>query len=134
MICIRNRTISFRSTMLTTLTQISIISYLFDAFPPPATLSALTIAASLRLLVAAAIPLVIIQDITTLGGNWAYSIFGFIATAFITLPFVGYRWGSEARAKSKYNKDQMMGMEVTMEERANRDTDSEAQMMSNAGA
>jgi DHA1 family multidrug resistance protein-like MFS transporter len=57
--------------MLTTSTQISIISYLFDAFPPPATLSALTIAASLRLLVAAAIPLVIIQDITALGGSWA---------------------------------------------------------------
>jgi hypothetical protein len=52
--------------------------------------------------VAAAIPLVIIQDITTLGGSWAYSIFGFITTAFIILPFVG---GSGARAKSKYNKD-----------------------------
>jgi DHA1 family multidrug resistance protein-like MFS transporter len=118
--------------MLTTSTQISIISYLFDAFPPPATLSALTVAASLRLLVAAAIPLVILQDITALGGGWAYSIFGFIATAFIALPFIGYRWGSEARAKSKYNKDQMMGMEVKMEERTDRDTGSGTQMMSTA--
>jgi hypothetical protein len=127
-----NGTIPPQPTVLTTFTQISIISYLFDAFPAPATLSALTIAASLRLLVAAAIPLVIIQDITTLGGGWAYSIFGFIATALITLPFVGYRWGSEARAKSKYNKGQMMGMEVKMEEHADRDTDSGTQMMSHA--
>ena len=81
---------------------------------------------------AAAIPLVIIQDITTLGGNWAYSIFGFIATAFITLPFVGYRWGSEAKARSKYNKGQMMGMAVKMEEHADRDTHSGTQMMSHA--
>lgn len=90
--------------------QISIISYLFDAFAPPETLSALTIAASLRLLVAAAIPLVIIQDITRLGGGWAYSIFGFIAAALMVLPYLGYRFGSNARSKSRYNQAQAMAM------------------------
>ena len=91
--------------------KISTISYLFDAFPPAATLSALTIAASMRLLVAAAIPLVIIQDITKLGGGWAYGIFGFVAIALMVLPFLGYKWGSEARAKSRYNREQKMEME-----------------------
>lgn len=41
---------------------ISSISYLFDAYPPRATLSALTAAASFRLSLAAIIPLVIIQS------------------------------------------------------------------------
>ncbi|GAM84757.1 hypothetical protein ANO11243_027580 [Dothideomycetidae sp. 11243] len=82
--------------------QTSIISYLFDAFPPAATLSSLTMAATMRLLVAAAIPLVIIQDITALGGGWAYSIFGFIAAALIIVPIVGYKFGAQIRAKSRY--------------------------------
>ncbi len=41
---------------------ISSISYLFDAYPPRATLSALTAAASFRLVLAAVLPLVIIQS------------------------------------------------------------------------
>ena len=91
----------------------------------------MTVAASLRLLVAAAIPLVIIQDITGLGGGWAYSIFGFIAATLILLPYVGYRWGSEARAKSRYNKQKMMVMKGNMEEQDDGSNGGGMQMMSN---
>lgn len=41
---------------------ISLVSYLFDAYPPAGTLSALTAAASLRLVLAGLIPLVILQS------------------------------------------------------------------------
>jgi DHA1 family multidrug resistance protein-like MFS transporter len=121
---------SIQTPMLTEPPQISIISYLFDAFAPPETLSALTVAASLRLLVAAAIPLVIIQDITRLGGGWAYSIFGFIAAALMVLPYLGYRFGSEARAKSRYNQGQMMAIGEKMVEQMEGGTGSTSQMMS----
>jgi hypothetical protein len=83
----------------------------------------------MRLLVADAIPLVIIQDITRLGGGWAYSIFGFIAAALMILPYAGYRWGSEARAKSKYNKEQMMAMGEKMAEHSDGSSSNDAQMM-----
>lgn len=42
--------------------KISSISYLFDAYPPRGTLSALTAAASFRLILAAILPLFIIQS------------------------------------------------------------------------
>ena len=85
---------------------ISAISYLFDAYPPRGTLAALTAAASLRLLLAAVIPLVIIQMIMGLTGGWAYSTFGFISAAMIPLPFFLFKFGPRLRERSKYN---MMG-------------------------
>lgn len=111
--------------------KISTISYLFDAFPPAGTLSSLTIAACMRLLVAAAIPLVIIQDITKLGGGWVYSIFGIIGGVLMILPYIGYKWGSDARAESKYNNVQMMGMEDKSAEREE-SRSSDAEMMEGA--
>ncbi|MCJ1255387.1 hypothetical protein MMC24_003203 [Lignoscripta atroalba] len=88
---------------------ISFISYLFDAYPPRGTLSALTAAASFRLVLAAALPLVILQMIMGLTGAWAYSLFGFISAALMPVPFVLFKWGAKLRARSKYNHE-MMGM------------------------
>ncbi|KAK3168376.1 hypothetical protein OEA41_004823 [Lepraria neglecta] len=82
---------------------ISSISYLFDAYPPRGTLSALTAAASFRLVIAAIIPLVIIQMITNLTGAWAVSTFGFISAAFAPIPWILYLFGARLRAHSKYN-------------------------------
>ena len=48
--------------MLTWLSQIAMIGYLFEAYPAKGTLSALTAAASTRLVLAAFLPLVIIQS------------------------------------------------------------------------
>ena len=71
----------------------------------------------MRLLVAAAIPLVIIQDITKVGGGWAYSIFGIIGVVLMILPYFGYKWGSDARAKSRYNRVEVTGREEKLVER-----------------
>ncbi|KIX07721.1 uncharacterized protein Z518_02375 [Rhinocladiella mackenziei CBS 650.93] len=89
---------------------ISYISYLFDAYPPAGTLSALTIAASMRLLVAAAIPLVIIQMITNLGGDWAYGVFGIISGCLLSINCIVYKFGAKLRMKSKYSAQSIMMM------------------------
>lgn len=80
----------------------SLVPYLFDAYPPAATLSALTAAASGRILFAGALALVIIQDFTGIGGNWALSIFGFISVLLWPIPFVLFRYGKIWRTRSIY--------------------------------
>lgn len=104
------------------LPKISAISYLFDAYPPRATLSALTAAASFRLIIAALIPLFIVPSeyslrevlsapplitlitvIENLTGAWAVSTFGFISAAFAPIPWILYMFGARLRANSKYN-------------------------------
>ncbi|EXJ70698.1 uncharacterized protein A1O5_05688 [Cladophialophora psammophila CBS 110553] len=87
---------------------ISYISYLFDAYPPAGTLSALTLAASIRLLVAAAIPLAIIQMITALGGDWAYGTFGVISAALYPISLVIFKFGARLRMRSKYSAQSIM--------------------------
>ncbi len=101
--------------------EISAISYLFDAYPPRATLSALTAAASFRLVIAALIPLFIVPSeynvrevlfalqlitsiavIENLTGAWAVSTFGFISAAFAPIPWILYVFGARLRARSKY--------------------------------
>ncbi|KAI9810445.1 MAG: hypothetical protein M1826_003614 [Phylliscum demangeonii] len=84
---------------------ISLISYLFDAYPAAGTLSALTTAACLRLLFAAVFPLFIIQMITRLTGAWALSLFAFLACVFAPIPFALYRWGAGLRARSRYSRN-----------------------------
>ena len=81
----------------------SAISYLFDAYPPAGTLSALTAAACFRLVLAGLIPLFIIQMIMGLTGAWAISTFGFIGAALMTIPFVLFYFGGKLRMKSSYN-------------------------------
>ncbi|KAI9891785.1 MAG: hypothetical protein M1814_002350 [Vezdaea aestivalis] len=88
---------------------ISAISYLFDAYPPLGTLSALTAAACLRLIVGGIIPLVIIQMIMGLTGAWALSLFGFIAATLMPTPFLLYHFGARLRANSRYAAKTTMG-------------------------
>ncbi|KAK1061963.1 hypothetical protein LTR74_010627 [Friedmanniomyces endolithicus] len=83
---------------------ISVIPYLFDAFPPAGTLSALTSAASARILFASAMPMVILYDITALTPLWAFGIFGFISVAMWPIPFLLFRYGPTWRAQSRYTK------------------------------
>lgn len=100
--------------------QLSLVTYLFDAYPPAGTLSALTAAACVRIATAGIIPLVIVQGMTlrpsdltvsnrtpafmNLGGNWALSIFGFISIPCLAVPFVLYKWGPTLRARSPYSR------------------------------
>jgi len=100
------------------LTLISIVTYLFDAYPPPGTLAALTAAAVSRILLAGIIPLVILQDFTSITGAWALSIFGFIGAGAAFIPYVIYFFGPRMRMRSRYmdfsvvgdNKGTMQGM------------------------
>jgi DHA1 family multidrug resistance protein-like MFS transporter len=101
--------------------QISLITYLFDAYPAAGTLAALTAAACIRIAAAGIVPLVIVQGKPTykqthelkpntciafiaLGGNWALSIFGFISIPLIAVPFVLYKWGPALRMRSPYSQ------------------------------
>ncbi|KAF2258697.1 MFS general substrate transporter [Lojkania enalia] len=83
---------------------ISLVTYLFDAYPPAGTLAALTAAACTRIAVAGIIPLVIVQAFTNLGGNWTLSIFGFISIPCLAVPFALYKWGPVLRARSPYSR------------------------------
>lgn len=80
----------------------SVVPYLFGAYPPAATLSALTAAASARIFSAGVLVLVIIQDLTGIGGAWALSIFGFILVALWPAPFVLFRYGKNWRENSRF--------------------------------
>jgi DHA1 family multidrug resistance protein-like MFS transporter len=80
----------------------SLVPYLFDAYPPAATLSALTVAASGRIFFAGGLALVIIQDFTGIGGKWALSIFGFISIALWPVPFALFRYGKIWRENSRF--------------------------------
>ena len=72
--------------------------------PPAGTLSALTAAASGRLLFAGALPLVILQFFTAVTPRWALYIFGFISLLMLSIPFVLFHWGPTFRAKSRYSR------------------------------
>jgi DHA1 family multidrug resistance protein-like MFS transporter len=87
---------------------ISLVPYLFDAYPPAGTLSALTVAAVMRILLGAAIPLCILPMFKNLTGAWALSVFGFIGIALIPIPFVLFKFGSRWRHGSRYASQEMM--------------------------
>jgi MFS transporter, DHA1 family, multidrug resistance protein len=91
----------------------SLISYLFDAYPPAGTLSALTAAASFRLICAAIVPIFILDMFANLTGAWALSTFGFISAAMIPIPLALYKFGADLRARSKYSGG-MTTVEVEM--------------------
>ena len=82
----------------------SVIPYLFDAFSPAGTLSALTAAATSRLLFAGLLPLVILQFLTGVTPKWAFYIFGFISIPIWAIPFVLFRYGPVLREKSRYSR------------------------------
>ncbi|KAF2236759.1 MFS general substrate transporter [Viridothelium virens] len=86
------------------LVLISLVPYIFDAFPPRGTLSALTIMATFRLAMAGVVPLVILQFVTNLhGGKWPLMIFGFIQVPFMLLPFALFFLGPKLRASSRFS-------------------------------
>lgn len=86
------------------------IRYLFDAFPPAGTLAALTAAASGRLIVAGALPLVILQSFTAVTPKWALFIFAFLSIPLWAIPAVLFKWGAKLRMKSRYSRiDGMVG-------------------------
>ncbi|KAG8525999.1 uncharacterized protein KY384_000761 [Bacidia gigantensis] len=85
----------------------SIISYLFDAYPAPGTLAALTAAACFRIILAGLIPLVIIQMIMGLTGAWAVSTFAFIGAVGMGVPWVLYFFGAGMRRRSVYAAREM---------------------------
>lgn len=81
----------------------ALVSYIFDAYPAKGTLSALTLMATTRIIFAAWLPLVIIQMIMGLQGQWAYGVFGFIAIAMIAVPIVLFIFGPTLRARSRHS-------------------------------
>lgn len=83
---------------------ISIVPYLFDAYPPAGTLSALTIAAVMRILLGAAIPLVILQAFTNITGAWALSALGFVGVAVAPAPFMLFIFGKKLRERSRFTQ------------------------------
>ncbi|KAF2713124.1 MFS general substrate transporter [Pleomassaria siparia CBS 279.74] len=94
---------------------ISLVTYLFDAYPPAGTLSALTAAACVRIAAAGIIPLVIVPAFTNLGGNWALSIFGFISVFCLAVPFVLYKWGPALRERSPYTRHMSIHIHMPVE-------------------
>ena len=82
---------------------ISLISYLFDAYPPAGTLSGLTVAASFRLACAGIVPIFIKDIIAGITGAWAFGTFGFISLFTLLLPFVLFFFGPSLRARSRYS-------------------------------
>jgi DHA1 family multidrug resistance protein-like MFS transporter len=94
----------------------SLVTYLFDAYPPAGTLSALTIAAVMRILLAGAIPLCILPMFMKLTGAWALSVFGFIGICFIPIPFALFKFGQKWRAGSRYAAMPMAGMLIEKED------------------
>ncbi|KAL8729021.1 MAG: hypothetical protein Q9166_005022 [cf. Caloplaca sp. 2 TL-2023] len=99
----------------------ALVSYIFDPYPAKGMLSALTLMASVRISCAAWLPLVIIQMIMGLQGQWAYSVFGFIAGAMVAVPIILFRFGSRLRSRSRHsapmmsNGKHMMGHQVDQE-------------------
>ena len=82
----------------------SVIPYLFDAFPPAGTLAALTAAATGRLFIAGALPLVILHFFTGVTPRWALFIFGFISIPLWAVPVVLFKWGPKLMSKSRYSR------------------------------
>lgn len=104
----------------------SVIPYLFDAYPPAGTLSALTAAASARLLFAGALPLVILEDFTGITPKWALATFGFISIAMWPIPFALFRCGAGWRSTSRYNRIPTMSRHESTEMHRKVDSHDEA--------
>ncbi|KAF4976577.1 hypothetical protein FZEAL_6777 [Fusarium zealandicum] len=93
---------------------ISFISYLFDAYPAAGTLSALTAAASFRLICAGIVPIFILDMLKDLGGDWTFATFGIISAVMISFPFILYFLGPSWRARSKYSQGSVSDSTMAM--------------------
>ncbi|KAL8811775.1 MAG: hypothetical protein Q9200_001541 [Gallowayella weberi] len=86
----------------------ALVSYIFDAYPARGTLSALTLMATVRIICAGWLPLVIITMIMRLQGQWAYSVFGFIAAGMVAVPLILFQYGPRLRARSRHSAHSMI--------------------------
>jgi MFS transporter, DHA1 family, multidrug resistance protein len=93
---------------------ISLISYLFDAYPPAGTLSALTVAACFRILCAGIVPLYILDMITGLPSGWAFGTFGIISAVMLFFPIFLFFFGAGMRQRSKYSQGGMSTVTMQM--------------------
>ncbi|KAI4199844.1 MAG: hypothetical protein LQ348_001814 [Seirophora lacunosa] len=99
----------------------ALVSYIFDAYPAKGTLSALTLMATTRLIFAAWLPLVVIQMIMGLQGQWAYSVFGFLAVPMIAVPIMLFIFGPRLRARSRYSAPTMSNGKHPMNQRVDQE-------------
>lgn len=76
---------------------ISLVSYLFDAYPPAGTLSALTVAACFRVACAGIVPIFIVDSIESIGAVWTFCMFAIITAVIGLCPFILYIFGSKWR-------------------------------------
>lgn len=114
----KSNTRVFKTDILINL-QIAFVGYLFDAYPPQGTLSALTAAACLRISLAGIIPLVIITAFTNLTGKWALAVLGFIFVGFLAFPFILFFFGAKMRKLSRYSSSDNMSplqMQIMMKD------------------
>ncbi|KAL8802714.1 MAG: hypothetical protein Q9182_003612 [Xanthomendoza sp. 2 TL-2023] len=99
----------------------ALVSYIFDAYPARGTLLALTLMATVRIICAGWLPLVIITMIMRLSGQWAYSVFGFIAAGMVAVPLILFQFGPRLRARSRHSAHSMingkhaMGLQIDEE-------------------
>lgn len=63
----------------------------------------------MRILLAALIPLGILQMFARLTGAWALSVFGFLGFAFMPIPFFLFFFGKRLREGSRYSAVSLMG-------------------------
>jgi MFS transporter, DHA1 family, multidrug resistance protein len=89
---------------------IGTIAYLFDAYPPKATLAALTAAACFRIAMAGIVPLIVIQSFMQATPKWTLGAFGFVVLALVPVPFVMFVFGGGMRGRSKWNVGVMAEM------------------------
>jgi MFS transporter, DHA1 family, multidrug resistance protein len=92
---------------------IGLIAYLFDAYPPRGTLSALTAAACFRIAMAGTIPLIVIQSFMQATPKWTLGAFGFVVFTLIPVPYVLFFFGHRMRERSRYNAGVMAMMTQT---------------------
>ncbi|KAL1595972.1 hypothetical protein SLS60_009662 [Paraconiothyrium brasiliense] len=95
---------------------ISFISYLFDAYPPTGTLSALTATACFRILSAGILSIFILDMFNAVTGKWALSIFGFISLGMLPVPFAIFFLGETLRRKSRFSDRHAMSWMTLQQE------------------
>ena len=82
----------------------SVIPYLFDVYPPAATLSAITATACARILFAGVLTLGILPFFNAVTPQWALCALGFISVGMWPIPFVLFVFGKRWRERSRFGK------------------------------
>lgn len=80
-------------------------AYMTDVYGPVYGASAQAASSITRYLLAAAIPLFILQMYEGLGVNWATSVLALAAALMMPIPFLFYYWGARLRARCKFQTE-----------------------------